>query len=81
VSLEPERRRPPGRGRGVLLAASVAVFILIGGGAALWSLLREIYAAPALQQGPIPTAAIPSPSPATTALPQDSAAEERPPQI
>lgn len=30
----------------MVLAASVALFIVIGGGAALWSLLREIYATP-----------------------------------
>jgi hypothetical protein len=63
VTHEPERPRNAGRGRGVLLAASVALFIVVGGGAALWSLLREIYAAPADGGRPVAPAASVSPTP------------------
>jgi hypothetical protein len=58
----------------VLLVAGVALFIVIGGGAAMWSLLREIYAAPSAPQGMAPAApegaASPVPSPpVSTAAP------------
>jgi hypothetical protein len=69
-----DRRRPPGSGRGLWLVAIAALVILFGGGAAVWSLLRELQRVPVTLEARPPSEG-PSPSHSASGTP---GATERP---
>jgi len=62
VSADSEDRGPAGRARGLWLVALAVLVILVGGGAAVWSLVREFHKTSASLGDSTASGVLPSPS-------------------